>query len=216
MRLTSRSPAATAGAFMSSPRARAAWLRAAVVLLAAGVAAPAPSAATEWPGPPHPPVSCVSLATDPANGLLGNPVVKTVTSQIVPASPPNVSHCRVDLLYGTSDDQNINIRVGLPLNSLDGGAGGVEGAWNGRTQGVGGGGCAGNLNVNGPVNAGYVGSGTELIECEAEPEQSKIVEHDLCPCRIPDKSVLEYVEGHGSRVRVAARDDGRDAGTESW
>jgi hypothetical protein len=55
---------------------------------------------------------------------------------IVPASPPNVAYCRVDLLHGTSAEQNINIRVGLPLNSLDGGSGGVEGAWNGRTQGV--------------------------------------------------------------------------------
>lgn len=63
---------------------------------------------------------------------------------------------------GTMPDQNINIRVGLPLNAIDGGTGGVQGAWNGRTQGVGGGGCAGNLNVNAPVNAGYVGSGTDL------------------------------------------------------
>ncbi|HEY6509511.1 MAG TPA: tannase/feruloyl esterase family alpha/beta hydrolase, partial [Vicinamibacterales bacterium] len=74
---------------------------------------------------------------------------------------PNVSYCQVNLLYGTSPEQNINIRVGLPLNSADGGTGGVEGAWNGRTQGIGGGGCAGSLNVNAPVNAGYVGSGTD-------------------------------------------------------
>jgi len=65
------------------------------------------------------------------------------------------------LLYSTSPEQNINIRVGLPLNSVDGGTGGVEGAWNGRTQGIGGGGCAGSLNVDAPVNAGYVGSGTD-------------------------------------------------------
>jgi hypothetical protein len=68
----------------------------------------------------------------------------------------------VDLLYGTNPDQNINIRVGLPLNNADGGTGGVQGAWNGRTQGLGGGGCAGNLNVTPAVNAGYVGSGTDL------------------------------------------------------
>ena len=67
----------------------------------------------------------------------------------------------MDLLYGTNPQQNINIRVGLPLNSIDGGTGGVQGAWNGRTQGVGGGGCAGNLTVTAPVNAGYVGSGTD-------------------------------------------------------
>ncbi len=110
---------------------------------------------------PPPPVPCAELATDPANGLLGDPAVKSVSSVIIAASGPNVSYCQVNLLYGTSPEQNINIRVGLPLNSADGGTGGVEGAWNGRTQGIGGGGCAGSLNVNAPVNAGYVGSGTD-------------------------------------------------------
>ena len=104
---------------------------------------------------------CAQLATDPANGLLGDPVVKSVESQIIPASGTNAAYCQVNLLYGTNSEQNINIRIGLPLNSLDGGRGGVEGAWNGRTQGVGGGGCAGSLNVGGPVNAGYVGSGND-------------------------------------------------------
>jgi hypothetical protein len=133
----------------------------AMVVLALVAAVPVPSEATDKHRRPFTPVTCAELATDPDNGLVGNPVVKTVTSAIIPASGPNVSHCRVDLLYGTSADQNINIRVGLPLNSLDGGTGGVEGAWNGRTQGIGGGGCAGSLNVNAPVNAGYVGSGTD-------------------------------------------------------
>jgi hypothetical protein len=133
----------------------------AMVVLALVAAVPVPSEATDKHRRPFTPVTCAELATDPDNGLVGNPVVKTVTSAIIPASGPNVSHCRVDLHYGTSADQNINIRVGLPLNSLDGGTGGVEGAWNGRTQGIGGGGCAGSLNVNAPVNAGYVGSGTD-------------------------------------------------------
>jgi hypothetical protein len=106
-------------------------------------------------------VACAALATDPANGLAENPVVKSATSQIIPAAGTSAAYCQVNLLYGTKPEQNINIRVGLPLNSVDGGTGGVEGAWNGRTQGVGGGGCAGNLNVTGPVNAGYVGSGTD-------------------------------------------------------
>ncbi len=107
------------------------------------------------------PVSCTELATDPRHGLLVNRAIKSVTSSIIPASGPNVAYCQVNLTYGKSPEQNINIRVGLPLNSVDGGTGGVEGAWNGRTQGIGGGGCAGSLNVNGPVNAGYVGSGTD-------------------------------------------------------
>lgn len=84
------------------------------------------------------------------------------SSSIVPASGPNVSYCQVKLLYGTKPEQNINIVVGLPLSALDGGKGGVEGAWNGRTQGLGGSGCSGNLVVNSAVNTGYVGSGTDL------------------------------------------------------
>lgn len=111
--------------------------------------------------PPPEPVSCAELVTDPENGLLGAPGVKSVNSQIIAASGPNVAYCQVNILYGANENQNINIRVGLPLSELDGGTGGVQGAWNGRTQGIGGGGCAGGLGVTGPVNAGYVGSGND-------------------------------------------------------
>jgi len=89
-------------------------------------------------------------------------VLKSATSAIVPASGPNAAYCQVDLLYGTNPNQNIKIRVGLPLNEADGGSGGVQGAWNGRTEGLGGGGCAGGLDVRRAVNAGYTGSGTDL------------------------------------------------------
>lgn len=106
------------------------------------------------------PLSCSQMAT-PAGGLLGAPGIKSVTASIIAAAGSNAAHCRVDVLYGLSDAQNINVRVGLPVNSLDGGSGGVQGAWNGRTQGIGGGGCSGSLNVNAPVNAGYVGSGND-------------------------------------------------------
>src|SRR5262245_32521494 len=86
---------------------------------------------------PSAPVACDQLADD----LLAMPFVKAATSIVTPASGPNVGYCQVNLTYGTNPQQNINIRVGLPLNSLDGGTGGVQGAWNGRTQGIGGGGC---------------------------------------------------------------------------
>src|SRR5262245_50523701 len=96
----------------------------ALVLLGLATMAPAPSIARDQDRhrPPEMPVRCIDL-TLPDNDLLGAPGVKSVTSQIVPAtaSPPNASYCRVDLLYGTNPNQNINIRVGLPLNSLDGG-----------------------------------------------------------------------------------------------
>ncbi len=150
---------------MSHERRWSFSVTAAVLGLAALAAAP--SAARDRHKPPPEPVVCAALQAE----LEGNPGVKSVTSAIEtrpinpspPAPPggPTVTYCEVNLLYGTSVEQNINIRVGLPLHSADGGTGGVKGAWNGRTQGVGGGGCAGNLNVAGPVNAGYVGSGTD-------------------------------------------------------
>jgi len=133
--------------------------------LQAAAAPPAP------PGPPPPPPghptsppppllqSCASLATDPA--LVGNPNIKSLTSTVIAASGSNKAYCQVNVLYGESADQNINIRVGLPLNTLDGGSGGIQGNWNGRTQGIGGGGCSGSLTVTSPVNAGYVGSGSD-------------------------------------------------------
>lgn len=130
------------------------------ILLGSALATPA--SANDKKHSPPPPVSCIELATDPANGLAGNPDVKSVNSQIIPAAGANVAYCQVNILFGNNANQNINIRVGLPLNARDGGTGGVQGAWNGRTQGIGGGGCAGSLAVNAPVNTGYVGSGNDL------------------------------------------------------
>ena len=123
--------------------------------LAAFAMAFAPSAASAAP-------SCATLASDPANGIAGNPAIKSATSAVTAAAGQNVAFCKVSLLYGTNPNQNINIVVGLPLSAADGGSGGVQGAWNGRTQGLGGGGCSGTLNVNSAVNTGYVGSGTDL------------------------------------------------------
>jgi len=135
------------------------WSAAIVSAIGAAAALPAAAGDRHESKPPQP-LSCGQLATA-QSGLVGAPGIKTVASTIVAANGANASFCQVDVLFGTSPAQNINIRVGLPLNSIDGGTGGVQGAWNGRTQGVGGGGCAGNLVVNAPVNAGYVGSGTD-------------------------------------------------------
>lgn len=135
----------------------------AALLIGSGVLTSLPATATDRHHPPHrppQPLMCSQLA-GAAGGLVGAPGIKSVASAIVPAAGANVSFCQVDVLYGTSAQQNINVRVGLPLGPLDGGTGGVVGAWNGRTQGIGGGGCAGGLNVAAPVNAGYVGSGND-------------------------------------------------------
>jgi len=121
------------------------------------------------------PPTCATLSTNPAFGLAGNPVIKYVTSAIVDAgaAPPApamgtpasgisaVNYCLVQLVYGTNPNQNITIYVGLPLSPADGGSGGVVGAWNGRTEGLGGGVCIGNTSVVAGVNAGFVGSGTD-------------------------------------------------------
>jgi hypothetical protein len=105
-------------------------------------------------------VGCAAL-TAPGSDLLGTNGVKSAEAHLVAAAGANLAYCQVNILYGENPNQNINIRVGLPLNSVDGGTGGVQGAWNGRTQGIGGGGCSGSLGVNGPVNTGYVGSGSD-------------------------------------------------------
>src|SRR5690242_97562 len=121
----------------------------AAVLAGAGALPSAALAAPHDARPPQP-LMCSQLAGNAA-GVAGSTGIKSIASTIVPAVSANVSYCQVDVLYGTSPGQNINVRVGLPLNTLDGGSGGVQGAWNGRTQGIGGGGCAGSLAVNAPV-----------------------------------------------------------------
>lgn len=132
------------------------FLQSAMALLALIAAVPANAAQGSYVP------ACSQLATDPAYGVASNPVIKSASSSIVPASGSNVAYCQVKLLYGTNPNQSINIVVGLPLNAVDGGKGGVQGAWNGRTQGLGGSGCSGNLRVNSAVNTGYVGSGNDL------------------------------------------------------
>jgi len=128
---------------------------AAFAVAAAITAVVQPASATALP-------TCAALATNSANGIIGNPTIKSATSVVVPAAAPDVAYCKVSLLYGTNPNQNINIVVGLPLSLADGGSGGVQGAWNGRTQGLGGAGCTGNLIVTPAVDTGYVGSGTDL------------------------------------------------------
>ena len=96
-------------------------------------------------------IGCAAVA----GTVTGSPGVKSATSAIQPASGSHVAYCNVNILYGTTAAQNINIVVGLPLNSVDGGTGGLQGAWNGRTQGLGGGVCAGNTTVTAATDTGY-------------------------------------------------------------
>ena len=126
-------------------------------------------------------VGCTFLATNPAYGLAGNPVIKSPTAVLVPASlsPTHKAYCNVQFTYsaqsGSADGydvgqaQHIRIGVGLPLNAADGGSGGVQGAWNGKLQNLGGGGLIGNVgSTTSATDAGYVGSSTDGGHTAAE------------------------------------------------
>ena len=73
--------------------------------------------------------------------------------------------------YAVGESQTIGIGIGLPLNSTDGGVPtapngftwtAVNGAWNGKVQNLGGGGCSGSVgSVTGATNYGWVGSSTD-------------------------------------------------------
>lgn len=113
--------------------------------------------------------TCEQLASNPAWGLVGNPLVSDITATLFGGGSPR---CQVDFThssrggsehgYEEEEQQTIRIRIGLPLNSADGGTGGVEGAWNGKNRNLGGGGCAGSLGgVTSATNTGYVGSSTD-------------------------------------------------------
>jgi feruloyl esterase len=113
------------------------------------------------------------------NTAPGLPLPGNFTGAPPSAATVPVKYCLVVLSYSSTPandptPQNITIYVGLPVNSLDGGVTGsivnppnnfttVEGNWNGRTEGQGGGGCTGNNDVNsaGAVENGFVGSGTD-------------------------------------------------------
>jgi hypothetical protein len=144
------------GCWPSAMTRRAVALFCSVLTLTAGVTGLPHRAAAAVP-------TCASLATDPQYGLKGVPFIKSITSSIAQtAAPASISYCLVTLVWGKPyTRQNITIAVGLPLNATDGGSGGLVGAWNGRTEGLGGGVCAGTLTVDPAVNDGYVGSGTD-------------------------------------------------------
>ena len=128
--------------------------------------------------------ACSLLPASPAYGLAGNPSVVSATAQIVTQITlgPGVvvavtPHCQVDLVisersgpnfgYAVGEAQRVGIRIGLPLNSADGGTGGGpngQGAWNGRVRNTGGGNLVGSIAVTavlGPVTQRAVGSITD-------------------------------------------------------
>jgi hypothetical protein len=115
------------------------------------------------------PLNCAALAP---LMMSSNTYVVAATSALVPATTKNAAYCNVQMTfssksgpafgYAAGESQSINIGVGLPLNSADGGSGGVQGTWNGRVQNIGGGGNVGSVGATtSATNAGWVGSSTD-------------------------------------------------------
>jgi hypothetical protein len=148
--------------------------------LALGAAALVPATAAAQP-------TCAQLATDPANGLAGNATIVSPTATLVAASGSNAAYCRVDFTvserggpengYAEGEKQAVVLRVGLPLNGADGGAGGVVGAWNGKVQNLGGGGLVGSVGqVTAATNTGYVGSSTNSGHTSAQNPNFAVIQ----------------------------------------
>src|SRR5262245_36467647 len=103
--------------------------------------------------------TCGALAAYPSAGLVGNPnvVQSTITAQIIPAVaavaasssdltpiPATPAYCQINFTYSSlsgpaagydvGQTQMIQIRISLPLSAADGGSGGVQGNWNGKTM----------------------------------------------------------------------------------
>ncbi len=112
-------------------------------------------------------------------------------TQLIPASGPNAARCEANFIYSArggpaagyavGQSQRIGIRVGFPLNGADGGAGGVQGAWNGKVRNIGGGGLQGNLSsITAATNTGYVGSNTDTGHPTGSPTFAVIQDtHEL-------------------------------------
>jgi len=161
------------------------------LIVALAVAAGVTTLAGPADAAPTPP-KCTALPALLLGGNIKYANAQIVPASTAPApqaagftgTPPSeatvpVAYCLVVLSYSSTapsdpTPQNITIYVGLPLNTSDGGVTGstvdppwnfktIQGNWNGRTEGQGGGGCTGNTNVNssGAITNGFVGSGTD-------------------------------------------------------
>lgn len=131
--------------------------------------------------------TCAQLATLLASNAYvtqtssDNQGIASPQAAIVPATPTQAAYCQVQFQYSSrsgpaagyapGESQTIGLNIGLPLNSRDGGVPtapggyswtGVNGAWNGKVQNIGGGGNVGNIaSVTSATNYGWVGSFTD-------------------------------------------------------
>lgn len=137
----------------------------ALTLCATAIGVVMPAAAMALP-------TCLQLGTDPAYGLAGNPQISALTAVLTPAAGTNAAYCQVNFTvsteggpsagYRVGQNEQIKVRVGLPLSAADGGTGGLQGAWNGKNRDLGGGGYAGGVGgVTSSTNLRYVGTSTD-------------------------------------------------------
>src|SRR5579871_400372 len=110
--------------------------------------------------------------SDLAPQLLKHSDIAAATAAIQPAANGNLPYCSINITvshlagprdgYPVGQKQHVGIEIGLPLNTVDGGSGGMQGNWNGRIHDLGGGGCFGVLSPpTVATNAGYAGSTTD-------------------------------------------------------
>jgi hypothetical protein len=127
------------------------------------------------------------------------------TTVSTPTSPPpaiNKPFCDVNFIYSSrggprhgyavGQNQRISLRFSLPLNSMDGGSGGAQGAWNAKVRNLGGGGLAGAVgNTNAMAvasNVGYAGSSTDSGHAGSENPNFAVIQdtHELNEGKLDD------------------------------
>src|SRR5688572_23014379 len=121
--------------------------------------------------------------------------------------------------YAVGQDQRIGLRVGFPLNSLDGGTGGVEGAWNGKVRNIGGGGLQGGLSqVTAATNTGYVGSNTDSGHPSTDNPNFAVIQetHELNEGRLDDFLNESLRQQYRWALRLTQDYYGRRASRNYW
>ena len=152
-------------------------------------------------------------------------------TQVIAAAGTNAARCEANFVYsgrggpaaGYAVDQNqrIGIRIAFPLNSDDGGTGGVQGAWNGKVRNIGGGGLQGTLGnagtMNPAINVGYVGSITDTGHATGSPTFAVIQDtHELNYGRLDDFLVESIHQQYKWALALTEVYYGRKATRNYW
>jgi len=169
-------------------------------------------------------LSCTALGA----WLTGQVYVSEVTGGVMTAGG---ARCQFDFTYssrgGTASgyaegqQQRIRLRVGLPLNGIDGGSGGIPGggAWNGKVQNLGGGGLVGSVGaVTGATNVRYVGSSTDSGHTGAENPNFGVIQasHSLNYGKLDDFLIESLRQQYQWALKLADTYYGMSATRNYW